>query len=64
MSTRRITAVMTHYRNGAFLAEALDSVLQQTRPPDEILLVDDATPAAESGRWTGFPRESRSCVGR
>jgi glycosyltransferase involved in cell wall biosynthesis len=48
----KITAIITHFRNGDFLKEAVDSVLAQTRPADEILVIDDATPAAEATELT------------
>ncbi|MCE9613228.1 MAG: glycosyltransferase [Lentisphaerae bacterium] len=38
-----ITVYIPAYNAAAFLAEAIDSVLNQTRPADEILLVDDAS---------------------
>lgn len=52
---RRISAVITHYRNGEFLQEAVESVLAQTRPPDELLVVDDATPAADATALGSLP---------
>jgi glycosyltransferase involved in cell wall biosynthesis len=51
----KITAIITHYRNGAYLREAVDSVLAQTRPADEILVIDDATPAAEAAALDALP---------
>ncbi|MGH7523704.1 MAG: glycosyltransferase family 2 protein [Gemmatimonadales bacterium] len=41
----RTAAVITFYRDDRFFPEALASVLAQTRPADEIIVVDDATPA-------------------
>ncbi|NJR39566.1 MAG: glycosyltransferase [Leptolyngbyaceae cyanobacterium CSU_1_4] len=38
-----IAAVITSYNYGAFLTEAIESVLRQTRLPDEILISDDAS---------------------
>jgi teichuronic acid biosynthesis glycosyltransferase TuaG len=55
----KITAIITHFRNGDFLKEAVDSVLAQTRPADEILVIDDATPAAEATELTRLPAEVR-----
>lgn len=39
-----VAAVITFHRDDAFFPEALASVLAQTRPPDEIIVVDDASP--------------------
>lgn len=38
-----ITAIIPTYNRKNWLGEALDSVLQQTRPPEEIILVDDGS---------------------
>jgi len=38
-----ITAVITTYNRRALLLEALDSVKAQSRPPDEILVIDDGS---------------------
>jgi glycosyltransferase involved in cell wall biosynthesis len=39
----RITAVLTTYNRRKLLLEALASVRAQTRPPDEILIIDDGS---------------------
>jgi glycosyltransferase involved in cell wall biosynthesis len=39
MST--VAAIIPAYNAGRFLREALDSVLGQTRPPDEVFVIDD-----------------------
>jgi teichuronic acid biosynthesis glycosyltransferase TuaG len=39
-----VAAVITFHRDDAFFPDALASVLAQTRPPDEIIVVDDASP--------------------
>ncbi len=39
----QISAVITTYNSGALLEEALESVLAQTRQPDEILVIDDGS---------------------
>jgi glycosyltransferase involved in cell wall biosynthesis len=44
----KVTAIITYYRNGAFVAEALASVLAQTHAADEILVVDDASPPPDA----------------
>jgi glycosyltransferase involved in cell wall biosynthesis len=54
-TTERVTAIITYYRNAEFFAEALASVLAQTRPADEILVVDDASPAEEALRQDALP---------
>jgi len=43
-----VAAVITFYRNDAFFPDALASVLAQTRAPDEIIVVDDASPPGEA----------------
>jgi glycosyltransferase involved in cell wall biosynthesis len=39
----RISAIMAAYNAGPYIAEALDSMLSQTRPADEIIVVDDGS---------------------
>ncbi len=41
--TPTVSCVVTTYNYGRFLAEAIDSVLQQTRPVDQIIVVDDGS---------------------
>ena len=36
-----ITVIIPSYNYGSFLAEAVESVLRQTIPPDEVLIMDD-----------------------
>lgn len=43
MSEPRISAVITAYNSAKFIAQAIESVLAQTRIPDEILVVDDGS---------------------
>ena len=38
-----LSVVTANYNHAAFLAEALDALLRQSRPPDEIVVVDDAS---------------------
>lgn len=42
--TPKITAVIPHHSNPEMLGRALDSILSQTRPVEQIVVVDDATP--------------------
>lgn len=39
----RIAAVVPNYNYGRFITDALESLVTQTRPPDEIIVVDDAS---------------------
>ena len=39
----RATCIITNYNYGAYLPQAVDSVLSQTTPFDEIIIVDDAS---------------------
>lgn len=52
-----ITVLIPAYNAAAYLGEALDSLLRQTRPPDEILIVDD-------GSSDATPEIARSYGGR
>ena len=42
-SKLRATCIVTNYNYGAYLPQAVDSVLSQTTPFDEIIVVDDAS---------------------
>jgi SAM-dependent methyltransferase len=51
-----VTIVITAYNHARFLDQAIDSVLAQTRPVDEVIVVDDGSdddPAAVVGRYPG-----------
>ena len=43
MIERRVSAVITAYNSEAFIAEAIRSILQQSRAVDEIVVVDDGS---------------------
>lgn len=47
-SAMDVAVVITFYRDDAYFAQALASVLAQTRVPDQILVVDDASPDGEA----------------
>ncbi|MBP8718918.1 MAG: glycosyltransferase, partial [Candidatus Atribacteria bacterium] len=40
----KISVIIPSYKYGCFLPEAIESVLRQTRPVDEIIIADDASP--------------------
>jgi glycosyltransferase involved in cell wall biosynthesis len=42
-SSRRVSVIIPNYNYSAFLQESVESVLMQTVPPDEILIIDDAS---------------------
>ena len=39
----RVSAIVTTYNYAAYISAALDSVLGQTRPPDEVVVIDDGS---------------------
>ena len=43
MTRPTLSVVMPNYNHAKFLPRALDSLLGQTRPPDELLVLDDAS---------------------
>lgn len=50
----KITTVVTVYNLERFVAEAIDSVLAQSRPADEILVVDDASTDGSADIIAGY----------
>jgi glycosyltransferase involved in cell wall biosynthesis len=49
-TTPTISVVITCYREGKLLYEAVESILQQSHPPLEIILVNDASPDEVTNR--------------
>lgn len=49
-----ISAVVATYQAEDFIAEALDSILSQTRPPDEVVVVDDGSTDGTASILTGY----------
>jgi glycosyltransferase involved in cell wall biosynthesis len=58
----RLTLVIPCYRDAHTLGRALDSVAKQTRPPDETIVVDDASPHADMIRDLVRGRPGVRCV--
>jgi glycosyltransferase involved in cell wall biosynthesis len=50
----RISAILTVYNTERYVSEALDSMLAQTSPPDEIIVVDDGSTDGTSGALSGY----------
>ncbi len=49
-----ITAVVAAYQAEEWIAEALESILGQTRPPDEVVVVDDGSTDGTAGELERF----------
>jgi glycosyltransferase involved in cell wall biosynthesis len=61
-----ISAVVAAYQAEDYIAEALESILSQTRPPDEVVVVDDGSTdgtARELERYSGRIRVIRQANG-
>ena len=62
MTTTRISALIPAYNAARFLNEALASVFAQSRPPDEVIVVDDGSTdgtAEVAARWSDRIRFER-----
>ena len=51
----RVSAILAVYNGERFLAEAIRSMLDQTEPPDEILVVDDGSTDRSAAIARSFP---------
>jgi glycosyltransferase involved in cell wall biosynthesis len=54
-----ITVVMPAYNAERFIAESLNAVLSQTRPPDEVIVVDDGSTDSTLDELQRFCHETR-----
>ena len=43
MSDARVSVVIPTYNHDGFLGEAIESALAQTRPPNEIIVIDNGS---------------------
>ena len=50
----RVSVVMCTYNGALFLAEQIESILQQTHPIDEIIIVDDCSTDNTPATITAF----------
>ena len=55
----RISAIVPLYNTRAYIAEAIDSILAQTRPPDEIVVVDDGSTDGSPDLVAGYASRVR-----
>jgi glycosyltransferase involved in cell wall biosynthesis len=55
----RISTIMAAYNNERYVAEALESVLAQTLPADEIIIVDDGSTDSTPDILRGFATRAR-----
>lgn len=69
-----LTVLVSHYNHGPFLPGALTSLAAQSRPPDEVIVIDDGSTSSEARRvfaeqeeiypgWT-FLRQANAGPGR
>jgi len=55
----RISTIITAYNTEQYVAQALDSVLAQTRPSDEIIVVDDGSTDGTSERLRNYATQTQ-----
>jgi glycosyltransferase involved in cell wall biosynthesis len=58
MSSETISVIIPVYNGERFLAEAIRSVLEQTLPPDEVIVVDDGSTDGSASIVAGLARTS------
>jgi glycosyltransferase involved in cell wall biosynthesis len=59
MMSVSISVVMPVYNSTEYVSEAVTAILSQTRPPDEVLVVDDGSTDDTVQRLEPFPAEIR-----
>jgi glycosyltransferase involved in cell wall biosynthesis len=52
-----ITVAVAHFNHGRFLPEALASLANQSRPPDQVIVIDDGSDDPESQRVFALERD-------
>ena len=60
----KTTIIILTYKHERFICEALQSALAQTRPADEIIVIDDASPDATFEKAAAFIHENGSTAFR
>src|SRR5437868_7050033 len=60
MGRPTLSVIMPNYNHGHFLPEALDAILSQSWPADEVLIVDDASTDDSVEVIEGFARKHAS----
>src|SRR5262245_37337052 len=59
MSAPLLSALIPNYNHARYLGECLDALLSQSRPPDEIIVVDDASTDDSFEVISGFARREK-----